>query len=175
VDEQRPPEPTATERERLDFEETRANHRRRWSRPCGAFEGQNLVEFALVSVTFLLIVFGTVDLGRVIFIKSQLENGVKEAAREQKTQVAAGYNCTSVTPTWRVRYQKNPEEGGGCMQGEHPRPGMSTATATMSCSPSCTAGATLTVNGQIQFQAITQEFLGISPITLTASATVIIE
>jgi Flp pilus assembly protein TadG len=160
---------------------------RRWLRPRrrrgrqSGETGQAIVEFAIVSVVLLLTVFGTVDFGRAIYLQAQLENGVKEAARDLKTRSASGLaanNCGAITQSaaqFRVRNARNPESGGGCNQGEHARPGLQTATATISCSPSCTSGSQLTVNGTLAFQAITQQFLGISPITLTASATVVLE
>jgi Flp pilus assembly protein TadG len=43
--------------------------------------GQSVVEFALVSLTILLIVFGIVDIGRGVFQRSMLTNATREAAR----------------------------------------------------------------------------------------------
>jgi Flp pilus assembly protein TadG len=46
-----------------------------------ALSGQAVVEFSLVSLTLLLIIFGTIDLGRAVFVRSMLTNAVREAAR----------------------------------------------------------------------------------------------
>src|SRR5438874_1818025 len=43
--------------------------------------GQSVVEFALVSLTILLITFGIVDIGRAVFQRSMLANATREAAR----------------------------------------------------------------------------------------------
>lgn len=143
--------------------------------------GQATVEFAIVSIFLLLTVLGTIDFGRAIFLKSELEAAVREAAREARTVTArpgqVGPPCDTVANVvnQRVHYQKNPDEGGGCGQGEHPRPGLQNATATYTCSPSCSSGGKLTVTARLPFQAVTQEFLGISPLTLQASATVTLE
>ena len=51
---------------------------RRWSRP--DHRGQSLVEFALTLPLLLLIVMGTVDLGRAYFRVENLTNAVKEGA-----------------------------------------------------------------------------------------------
>src|SRR6059058_617531 len=74
--------------------------------------GQSVVEFALVSLTILLITFGIVDIGRAVFQRSMLTNAVREAARAgavnptsnsvmlaaaQKTSPTLG--LTSITPT----------------------------------------------------------------------------
>jgi Flp pilus assembly protein TadG len=40
-----------------------------------------MVEFALVLPVFLMLVFGTVDLGRAIFYQSLLNNAVRDGAR----------------------------------------------------------------------------------------------
>jgi Flp pilus assembly protein TadG len=43
--------------------------------------GQSVVEFALVSLTILIITFGIVDIGRAVFQRSMLANATREAAR----------------------------------------------------------------------------------------------
>lgn len=48
--------------------------------------GQALVEFALTSLIFLVIVFGTLDFGRAIYQYSQLHNAVREGARVAKVE-----------------------------------------------------------------------------------------
>ena len=50
---------------------------RRWY----ALSGQSVVEFSLVSLVLLMIVFGTIDLGRAVLVRSMLTNAVREAAR----------------------------------------------------------------------------------------------
>ena len=142
--------------------------------------GQATVEFAIVSIFLLLTVLGTIDFGRAIFLKSELENAVREAAREARTVTArpgqVGPPCDSIANIVNLRVKMmNPDQGGACNVGEHPRPGLQNATVTYSCSPSCTSGGKLTVTASLPFQAVTQEFLGISPLTLQASATVTLE
>jgi hypothetical protein len=143
--------------------------------------GQATVEFAIVSIFLLLTVLGAIDFGRAIFLKSELEAAVREAARDARTVTArpgqVGPPCDSIANivNQRIRFIRNPDEGGGCNVGEHPRPGLQNATATYTCSPSCSSGGKLTVTATLPFQAVTQEFLGISPLTLRASATVTLE
>ena len=43
--------------------------------------GQSMVEFALVLPVFLLIVFGLIDAGRLVFMNSTLSQASREAAR----------------------------------------------------------------------------------------------
>ena len=40
------------------------------------------MEFALTSLLFLTLVFGTIDLGRAVFTRTMLTNAVREAARQ---------------------------------------------------------------------------------------------
>lgn len=152
---------------------------RRYWRMRGVGErGQATVEFAIVSIFLLLTVLGAIDFGRAIFLQSELENAVREAAREARTRTANGGVCGEISKElleYRVRNIKNPDDGGACNQGEYPRPGLERATVTYSCAPSCTSGGKLTVTARLPFKAVVQEFLGIGPLTLTATATVTLE
>jgi len=129
-----------------------------------------MVEFAITSVAFLLIVFGTIDFGRSIYLYSQLNNGAREAAREAKVGEANGYGWSAGTIGQRVRVAKDP-----ATSAETSRPGLAGATVTYTCTGSCAPGDRLTIDADLPFSAITQGFLGIAPITLHSSATVTIE
>ena len=50
---------------------------------CGSqpAEGQTILEFALVIVLFMFLVFGVFDFGHLFFVKMGVENAVQEAAR----------------------------------------------------------------------------------------------
>ena len=118
--------------------------------------GQGLVEFAFASMVFLLITIGTFDLGRAMYLNSQLTEATRDAVREAKTKTANGNNCGSINTTtlqFRIRNIKNYDDGGGCNVGENARPGLSSATVTYSCSPSpCASGSTLTINSSLPQQ-----------------------
>lgn len=126
--------------------------------------GQAIVEFAIVSIAFFLMVFGTIDFGRAVYMYSQLHNAVQEGARVGKTDpvdhttiqdkvidVATSFDLTSsdVTVT--------------CYKSD--------GTPTNQCSTCSKVQVEATAN----FTAITQDFLGISPITLTATTRVATE
>ena len=49
-------------------------------RRCADYRGQSLVELALILPLLTLLLFGTVDLGRVFFYQARLTNAVKEGA-----------------------------------------------------------------------------------------------
>jgi hypothetical protein len=44
--------------------------------------GQGIVEFTLVSLLLMTIIFGTIDLGRGVVLRAMLTNAVREAARD---------------------------------------------------------------------------------------------
>ena len=48
----------------------------------GGWAGQSAVEFALSSLLLLSMVFGTIDLGRIVFLRTMVTNAVREAARQ---------------------------------------------------------------------------------------------
>ena len=146
--------------------------------------GQTLVEFALASVVFLLMVFGTIDFGRAIYINSLLNEGVQSGARAgkrmamsaQTTGCGAGCAFSKAEIASRVTNAYDNESGS---EVKTPRPGLSSTTVTVTCSNGsvndCPSGARLTVTGTLPFQAVTQDFLQIPPFTLSASSSVIVE
>jgi Flp pilus assembly protein TadG len=161
----------------LDIAESRRG-RHAFGRSNGASEGVAIVEFAIVSIVFLMIVFGTIDFGRAIYLKSQLTEATRDAAREVRARTANGNACGDTIQSAlnnRVRNWKSGDDNGGCNPAENPRPGLGSTTVTYSCSPSCASGGRLTVTAQLPFAAFTQQFLGISPITLRSTASVTLE
>jgi Flp pilus assembly protein TadG len=135
-----------------------------------ASAGQTMVEFAIVSVAFLLIVLGTVDFGRSIYLYSQLHNAVRDVAREGKVKSANGFGVNTSALEGHVAQYWNPET-----QTTSSRPGLGNVDATVTCVGGCTSGNTLVVEASLPFKAVTQNFLGLSPITLKASASVTLE
>lgn len=122
---------------------------------CAKSRGQATVEFAVASFFFLFIVFATIDFGRVVYTYSQLHNAVREGARVGKV------NCASPSAIKAAVLDKAPA-------------GTLTPVVTIpsGCNPPT---GTVKVAAQTTFTAVTQSFLGISPITLNASAKVDVE
>jgi Flp pilus assembly protein TadG len=112
------------------------------------------VEFALASVVFLLMLFGTIDFGRAIFVLSDLHNSTREATR---------FGIIQPTNTTGIRNKVLLKRG------------LSTATVTVSCTGGCVSGGTVNVTATIPFSAVTQSFLGIPTITLRSSTSATIE
>src|SRR3954452_7267085 len=61
--------------------------------------GQGVVEFSLVSLTLLLIICGTIDVGRAVFLRSMLTNAVREAARNGSIYPANGVGYPNIAGT----------------------------------------------------------------------------
>jgi hypothetical protein len=121
--------------------------------------GQAIVEFAMVSVAFFMMVFGTIDFGRAIYMYSQLENSVREGARYGKMNPTANFDIEDVVLT----------KG----EGLDMRPDDINISCTGGCYPGC---SDITVSATALFTPITARLLGIGPddlpIHLRASATV---
>lgn len=122
--------------------------------------GQAIVEFALILPIFLLIVFGTLDLGRIVFLKAVLENAVREGARAG--MVTQPFSETVVRN--RVTAQ----------------PGLANATVDASCSggidnDGCGYGSTVTVEATLPVQIVAGLVPALPSPNLTASASVRIE
>lgn len=118
--------------------------------------GQALVEFALASLVFLMIVFGTLDFGRAIYQYSQLHNAVREGARVAK-----------VDPTGTAAIRQKVRDTGV---------GLNLADANINvCCGSNKPGDMVTVTATYHFNLITGSLLGITVPPLDASASVMIE
>ncbi len=139
--------------------------RERWRRSVAQREGaksdsgQAIVEFAIVSVAFFLMVFGTIDLGRAIYMYSQLHNAVREGARYGKVHLQDSPPKTTTDIKNKVISQSNGVN-------------ISASNITVSCTGGCGSSATdVTVVATTSFSAITKGFLGLPSITLKSSAT----
>jgi Flp pilus assembly protein TadG len=116
--------------------------------------GQAIVEFAIASLAFFLIVFGTLDFGRSIYMYSQLHNAVRDGARYGKL-----YPTDSSTIKSKVIANATSFN-------------LTTSDVAVSCPGGCSSSSSeITVTASAPFTAITQSFLGISPITMSVSAT----
>ncbi len=115
--------------------------------------GQATVEFAIVSIIFLTIILGTIDLGRGVYMYSELTNSVREGAR---------YAEVAPTATSAIKSR---------VVSKAPGLGLSTGDVTVTCSSACTTGNKVTVRADLPFSLVSQSFLGISPFTMHATAT----
>jgi Flp pilus assembly protein TadG len=117
--------------------------------------GQSMIEFALVLPIILLIVFGTLDIGRIVFLKAELENAVREGARLGR--VTQPFSDAPVRT--RIKAQ----------------PGLANATVVASCPGGCAYGSTLTVTATLPVSIIVGLVPALPSLTIDASASVRIE
>ncbi len=128
----------------------RLRHR---SAPTGRLTAQATVEFAIVSILFFMMVFGTFDIGRGVYMYSELTNSVREGAR---------YGQVAPTDTNEIKQR---------VIDKAPSLGLSTSNVTVTCSTTCKSGNDITVKANMNFSLITQNMLGITPFVMHASAT----
>jgi Flp pilus assembly protein TadG len=140
----------------------------------GARGGQAIVEFALISTAFFMIVFGTIDFGRAIFLNAELHNAVRDATREAKRETSNGGAGGGISQSQIANRVHNAQVPDGT-NAEAARPGLGSATATYSCPGGCVSGNKITVTASVPFTAITMDLLGIDPFTLSASSTSTLE
>lgn len=114
-----------------------------------------MVEFALILPILLLIVFGTLDLGRIVYLKAQLENAVREGARLGR--VTQPFNDAPV----RTRVQA--------------QAGLANATVVASCPGGCAYGSTLTVTATLPVSLVVGLVPALPSLTIDASASVRVE
>ncbi len=126
----------------------------------GDERGTNLVEFAIIATAFLLLVFGTIDLGRAVFQYNMLASSAREGAR-----VAIIQSNTNTQVTNRaVASSANLLAAGDV-----------TISGTRTCAAQpC---GTVTVAVRRTFTPVTPLIAGIvgSSLTLTASSTMVVE
>lgn len=127
--------------------------------------GQSLVEFAVVIPIFLLLVFGLIDMGRLVYINNALSEGAREAARwgsvQSRSQTAAGLTSIHDYAVSSLTAVPNPTVTPSCLPdiGIHPAP--STACDIL----------VVQVSSQVtMLTPIVAQFIG--PRTYTATSTV---
>lgn len=124
--------------------------------------GQAIVEFGLVSMAFFMIVFGTIDFGRAVFMYSQLHNSVQEGARYGKMNPTANYDIEAVVIDSAENLNISPGDIDIHCKG--------------GCYPGC---AEVTVEATALFTPLTARLLGLGaddlPIRMHASSTVTAE
>lgn len=117
--------------------------------------GQSMVETALILPILLLVVFIVFDLGRVVFLKAQLENAVREGAR--------------------VGLVSEPFSEAAVRDRVQAQTGLGNATVNATCSGSCDFGATVTVRASLPVTLAAGLVPALPSPNLSAAASVRIE
>ena len=152
--------------------------RRRWSRP--NHRGQSLVEFAITLPLLLLIVLGTVDLGRAYFQVENLTNAVKEGAQFGSRSPTCDTNLNPTCPDPRnVEYRVSQELSGLAFSGFVAKcfdPGTTDFSAAGKALVDCQDGDLYYVEATVPFDVITPLMSNLvgSSLTLKSSATAVV-
>jgi Flp pilus assembly protein TadG len=132
--------------------------------------GQALVEFSLVILAFLTLVFGLIDIGRVVYANNALSEAAREGARWGSVQARsatdiAGIEAHTVANVAGI--------GGVTAVATCIRPG----DIVMACSPNDTLQVQATVSVEMITPLIAQLLAagGLNPFALEATATVLVQ
>ena len=129
--------------------------------------GQALVEFALASVTFMIIVLGVFDIGRAVWNYNTLAGATREG-----TRYAIVHGSGSTAPSGPAANDANVRTAVAKYAG-----GLNSANLTTTSTwldGSNTAGARVKVTTSYQFRSIFSSLFGVSPFTMTSSSTMTI-
>lgn len=142
--------------------------------------GQSVVEFAFVSIIIMLIIFGTIDLGRGVFARAMLTNAVREGTRYGIVNAAQ-----AATPATFQSGIANAASSRSPVLGLTAATNFPTANITCAAAGSTTftstycangpsggngypyTGDTLKVCGVYTFSPVAFRLLGIGPINMT--------
>lgn len=138
--------------------------------------GQAIVEFAIASTLFFLLIFGTIDFGRSIYMYAELRNSVREGARFASITYGSPPSDLSTQQIQDLitGYTVKKSPGLGLTESEIHVTCKDASGTSVTCGPSLSGGS-VAVSATLGFQAITQRFLGIGPVTMKAAATDTIE
>jgi Flp pilus assembly protein TadG len=147
----------------------------------GRTEGQALVEFALVIPMFLALLFGVIDLGRVIWANDSLANAAREGARYASVHAGTPALTTSVSKADIRTYTQNFAIGGGdanvavCYSVVHYATGSIGCTGnTDEANADNKRGNLVTVTVTSSIPVLTGALLGFGTFTVTGTSTVLI-
>ena len=132
--------------------------------------GQSLVEFALVLPIFMLLLFGIVDGGRVVFANNELAQATRAVARIAST------TCFQTTPSCTtssgpilsaIASQRGSALGGATWTIECINP--ETNTARTKVGPDvCKVGDRISVKASTSFRFVTPVASSFGPVTVAA-------
>lgn len=130
--------------------------------------GQSLVEFALVIPLFLFVLFGLIDMGRLVYINNALSQGAREAARWGSVQLrsrdAAGRITVETYATGSMAAVPDPTATVTCLNG-----------TSLAASTTCGSGDILVVEVSspvTMFTPIIAQIVGTKTYTATSKVAV---
>lgn len=131
------------------------------------FRGQGLVEFALVGPIFFLMLLGTIEMGRLMWVSHELSSGTSEGARWASVHGQRWEESSSDTIVWADVEEvilDHTTALGSSLNGQ----------LTYSSSDR-EPGSTVIVSTTYQYQPMVGTFLGIGPINLSRQSELTIQ
>lgn len=125
------------------------------------YRGQSMVEFALVAPMFFLLILGTIELGRLMWVDHSLANATREGSR-----YAMVHGSKSTLPATDTDVQNVVESKA---------PGVTSALSVSTSGLGGEPGTSVSVNASYSFRFITAEIFGLDAVTLDHTSTVIIQ
>jgi len=119
--------------------------------------GQALVEASLVTVLFVVILFGLIDFARIVWSYTMIANAAREATRFAMVHGSASGNAASVTQIQGIVISRSP----GIL------PAM--LTTTVSFSPDQSPGSTVTVAVTYKVYPIAP-YIPVGPLNVTSNS-----
>jgi TadE-like protein len=124
------------------------------------YEGQTLIETALILFLLMLIVLGISEFSRAWFVKNSLKNAVRQGVRvavvTPRNNLPATFNC--INPSCPVA---NPVTNAVCCQPGIPKKAANNTVVTLTCknqSGTVIACNTITANGSVDVNATSTFF-----------------
>jgi Flp pilus assembly protein TadG len=132
--------------------------------------GQALVEFSLVIMVFLLLIFGLIDLGRLVYANNALAQAAREGARYGSVQARSANDIDGIE-TFTVEHVAG--VGGVTATATCVRPG----DVVMACSPNDTIQVEARVDVEMITPLIAQlmSAAGLNPFELVSTANVLVQ
>lgn len=128
------------------------------------FPGQSLVEFALVAPIFFLMLFGVIEMGRLIWINHELANGTREAARFAMVRGSEASACATVTDLENVILDRTSAIQSGQLD------------LTGNTGPLCgEPGTKVVIEAEYDFDPMLGIIPGLNSLTLNARSEVIVQ
>jgi Flp pilus assembly protein TadG len=142
-------------------------------------EGAALVEFAIVSVALLTLVFGVIDLGRAYFTWQSVKNAAREgAAYAERNPLAQKPSGTTCPDPDNIQYRARTEEGKpNTHYSVKVTPAIAGGCASPSDNQAIKPGDTVTVRVSTSFTMLTPFVSAIvgGSMTITASQQVVVQ
>lgn len=127
------------------------------------YRGQSMVEFALVAPLFFLLLFGVIEMGRLVWTNHELTNGVREGAR--LAMVRGSESTSPITTTGPIK-TRILDKTSGLNSGD-----LTVSATGLGGDP----GTSVTITATYQYDVLVGIIPGLSDFTLTESSTVIIQ